>query len=285
MIRKENLILTFASGSDLFRSPTFWVFVNSAANSRNADLVILTNDIPPDVEQELDDLDVHVEKLGTESTKDVYMLFRDRHMAFWKYLNEHGHKYKHVLVTDCRDVVFQANPFCWIDEYKARLNDIKGDKSFFDHFVVLVSEGFKRSQSGFACIEHFEFQRDVPRPFLQDGPNRPVVNAGIILGTPRAVQSFHFLVWSVTLKTIGRCTDQATINYLLHYLEDDDMYSISHPQRDNLCLTGEGIKEGSVEPVLTDEGLTNPQGKLYYLVHQWDRIDHLREHILAHYGT
>lgn len=281
MLRKENLVLTFASGDSLFDSNTFWVYVKSfKKHVPNADLVLLTHDMDEVVRERLDNLEVEVVDVPA---KDMHFLYRDRHLSFYNYLNDHGHKYNYVLVTDCRDVVFQANPFDWIGEWRSRHDNISGHKGFLNHFVVMTAEGFKMATSGFACIEHFEFQRDVPMPYLKDDKNRWVVNGGTFMGTPRAMQDWHFLVWMTTMKTIGRCTDQATVNWLMYYLEHDDTYQVSFPQHDNLCLTGEGVKEGAVEPILKDGVVLNPKEKPYYMIHQWDRLNVLKEEILARY--
>jgi hypothetical protein len=188
-------------------------------------------------------------------------------------------------MSDSRDVLFQSSPFTWADQWKTRFDNIKGNKDFLNHFVILVSEGFKSSRGGFSRIEHFEFERDVKTSFLKKDTNRWVVNGGTILGTPKALQDFHFLVWIVTMKSIGRITDQATINWLLYYLDEDATYSISHPQHDNLCMTGEGVKEGGFEPILAEGKVYNPQRELYCVLHQWDRLDVLEEAILAQYGA
>lgn len=281
MFRKENLVLTYASGDSIFKNDCFWVYVNSLKNIENADAVILTHDMPDEARDKLISKGIEIVDV---SAKDIHFLYRDRHLSFYNYLNNHGHKYKYVLVTDSRDVVFQANPFEWIALWKERYKNIKGNLDFLNHFVVMISEGFKMSRSGFACIEHFEFQRDVPMPYMKEDKDRWVVNGGTFLGTPRALQDFHFLVWITTMKTIGRCTDQATINWLMYYLDNDEAYQVSFPQHDNLCLTGEGVKEGAVEPILKDGKLFNPKEKLYYMIHQWDRLEGLKEEILALYA-
>jgi hypothetical protein len=284
MIRKENLILTYASGQEMLNSPEFWVFIKSfERNVPDADLVVLTHDMPEDVEAKI--LHNCRSQVRRIPAADMHYLYRDRHLSFWNYLNEHGHKYGLVLSTDSRDVVFQANPFDWVVEWRARHDTIHGDKGFLDHFVVLMSEGFKMAQSGFALVDHFEFQRDVPRPYLREDRDRWVVNGGVFLGTPRAMQDWHFLIWVTTMKTIGRCTDQATVNWLMHYLENDDTYQISFPQHDHLCLTGEGVKEGVVEPLLKDGFLLNSKNQVYKMVHQWDRLDLLKEQVLAQYSS
>lgn len=282
MIRKQNLLMTFASGESLFKDPNFWVFISSLSNIPDTDFVILSDLIPDKVVDFLLLLDIEVVHVDQ---KDVHYIYRDRHLCFWNYLNKHGYKYKHVLVTDCRDVVFQSNPFDWIPEWKSRYDKIKGNHSFLDHFVIMTAEGHLTSQSGFSCIEKFEFERDVPRPFLKEDNSKHVINGGVFLGTPKALQDWHFLIWMTQMKTLGKCTDQATVNWIMRYLEDDETYSVSYPNHDTLCLTGEGVKEGAVQPVLDGKILCNPQGKPYRILHQWDRLDGLRETVLAQYGN
>jgi len=264
---KRNLALAYASGEPLFRGDGFATFLETFRGNVDADLAVVTHDIPDDVRDDLEADGVRV-----VPSADVHFLYRDRHLSFYRFLNDHGHRYGHVLVADSRDVLFQADPFDWVAEWKSRYGSITGDHRFLDHFVVLTAEGFKMADSGFACVEHFEFQRDVPMPYMCEDKDRWVINAGVFLGTPRALQDWHFLVWTTTMKTIGRCTDQATVNWLMRHLEDDDAYQVSFPSHDNLCLTGEGVKEGAVRPEVRNGRLYNELGKPYYLVHQWDRL-------------
>jgi len=88
-----------------------------------------------------------------------------------------------------------------------------------------------------------------------------------------------------SLKSSDRCTDQAAVNWLMYYLDDDDAYQVSFPQHDNLCLTGEGVKEGAVKPKFEKGRAFNQSGKLYYIIHQWDRIDAIKEEILAQWPS
>ncbi len=280
-VRRRNLILTMATGDKFLEDKTFWVFVKSLVHVDNADVVVMTYEMNTETRAKLLAHGLYVVDVPP---KDAHALLRDRHLAFWHYLSQFGDHYEHVLATDCRDVVFQGNPFDWVPQWKGLFDHIKGEKQFLDHFVVLVAEGHKMSASGFALTEHFEFERDVPFPYMKSDRNRHVVNGGTFMGTSRAMKDWHFLVWITALKTLGRCTDQATINWLLYYLEHDASYQVSFPQTDNLCLTGEGVKEGAVSPVLDKGKLLNPDGKMYYMVHQWDRLDGLREDILAQYG-
>ena len=282
MLREPNLVLTYAAGEQFLELDSFWVFAQTLSKLENTDKVILTHEMSHLVRDRLSDLGFCVENVTLKSAN----ILRDRHLHFWEYLNDHGHKYKYVSICDSKDVLFQRNPFDWLDEeWKPRFDSIKGNKSFLNNFVVLTSEGFRQSQSGFARIENFEFQRDVPPQFITDDSDRWVINGGFSIGTPQALQCHEFLIWSVAMKTLGRCTDQATLNYLMNYLDEDATYSISQPFQDTLCLHGEGVKEGFVkEPIVQDgEFRSSYLNEPYCVIHQWDRLSgHLKECALAH---
>lgn len=268
---KPNLILSFGSG-DAVKTETFSAFIKSTLNVGNTDIVILTHDMNEETRVFLDDQSVKVVDIPIES---IDYIFSDRHLQFWKYLNEHGDKYEYVLISDCRDVLIQRDPFLWVWDHR--------ELSDKNEFVVFTAEGFIRSASGFACIEHFEFQRDVPPNHRQEDGSQLVCNAGITLGTPKAVQNYEFLMFMTTIKTIGGCTDQAALNYMLHFLKDDKTYYVSNPHDDSLCLTGEGVRSGHVKPVLLDGELYNSNGEAYCLVHQWDRLTEMRDAMMALY--
>ena len=279
---KENLILTFASGNRFFEGEGFWYFLKSLQNVLSADLVVLTIEMPDLVEGLLTELGIRVVRAPASKVED---LLRDRHLLYWEYLNDWGHLYKYVFTTDSRDVIFQSNPFLWIEEWKGRFANIHGNKQFLNHFVILTSEGFRIMQSGFACIEHFEFQRDVPPKFMSDDKTRWVVNGGIQLGTPRAMQDLHFLRWMVSLKTLGNCTDQAGLNWIFRYLGEDDAYSVSFPQTDYLCFTGQSYFDGGPQAKIIDGKICDQKDRPYHIVHQWDRVEDLKESVLSQFKS
>ena len=282
MFRNENLVLTYAAGEDFLQLDSFWVFINTASTLPDTDVVIITHEMSDLVRNRLVNFNVELVDVDLLTSN----ILQDRHLHFWKYLNDHGHKYRYISICDSKDILFQSSPFDWIENsWKPRFNNINGNKTFLNNFVILTSEGFHQSQSGFATIEHFEFQRDIPPQCFIEASERDILNGGFSLGTPQAIQNHEFLMWSVTMKTLGRCTDQATLNYLMVYLEEDATYSVSKPFNDTLCLHGEGVKEGFVEePIILNEKLHNPYlKKPYCVVHQWDRLkNQFKECALLH---
>jgi len=275
MLRRNHLTLTFVT-DEIFQKDEshqqFVIYLNSIRrNIPDCDHVFLTHNLSEHQEDILlydDNIDV------VRVQHPIEHLFRDRHLAYRNYLLDHGHKYKYVLISDCRDVLVQKSPFEWIDKWKSRFDKIKGNHDFLNNFVIVTSEGFKMSRSGFATIENFKFERDISPSFRLDTKKRWVVNGGVSLGTPEALKNFHFLVWSLMSKNTQDYTDQAAINWLFQFLKDDESYSISFPQHDTLCLTGEGVKENILQPAYDSGFIKNPSlDEPYCLVHQWDRIE------------
>ena len=267
----KGLVITYGSGAEFLQQDTFWVYVESLRNVPDADYVMVTHDMPNDVREELRKYNIQVWDF---KQPEVYHIVRDRHLAFWQYLMQHGSCYDYVVATDCKDVMFQRDPFEWMRNHVV---------AYTGEFVVLISEGFKMPKSGFACVEHFEFERDVPLQFLKKDSDRWVLNGGTIMGTTSMMQNLHFLLWSVTMKSIGRVSDQATLNWLYYYLEADTRYCVVQPHNEGLCLTGEGVKEQGVQPLLEGGVLHNPLKEPYCILHQWERLDVLREDIFSQY--
>jgi hypothetical protein len=100
MLRRDFLLLTLGKGP-IFKDPYFWAYIKSTKQVP-ADCVVLSDDITENDELRLEDEEVYVSRC-----EPIKHLFRDRHLAYWKYLNEHGHKYRYILISDCRDVIFQ----------------------------------------------------------------------------------------------------------------------------------------------------------------------------------
>lgn len=283
MLRRNYLTLTFITNEifeDKNKREQFNVYYNSSIkNIPDCDHVYLTNNLKDEWKNcllEDDSVDV------VEFKHPIKHLFCDRHFAYWEYLIDHGHKYKEILISDCRDILFQKNPFEWVNEWKSRFEKIKGNHKFLNDFVIVTSEGFKMSRNGFSTIENFKFEQDISPNFRAKTKEQFVINGGVSLGTPLALKNYHFLIWSLMSKNTQDYTDQAAINWAFTFLKEDETYSISFPQQDTLCLTGEGVKEGVVSPSFQDGLIKNSLlDQSYFMVHQWDRMDqsYLKESI------
>ena len=255
-----NGVLTWASGEEFCHSGGFKAFLKSLRNIDYSDVevVFFTHDMPKDVEEHLRSKKYKVQKINPH---EVTYPIGDRHLHYWEYLADHH--YDLVLHTDCRDVVFQSDPFFKLEELY--------DKPV----VVLMDEGMPPSASGFHMIEQHRFQENIPK---KDPREHPILNGGVILGTQYEIRSLFLALWTFHIRISPNVTDQAALNYLYHILSKDKCYKVSNPKKEDLCLTGEGLKDHFVQTDFQD-GLFYHKTTCepYAIVHQWDRSRFAKE--------
>lgn len=263
----RNLIITWASGEDFCKSEGFRVYLKSLKNIdlSNVDVVFVTHDMPEETRAILKTLEFNVYDVDPN---EVGYPIGDRHLHFWRYLAANPDKYNQVLHTDCRDVVFQRDPFKLV--------------RYSESFVLLTNEGMPPSSNGFHCIEQFKFQQDIP-PLFRKEVRDHVLNGGIAMGTAADLKSHFFLIWALSIKMSPDVTDQAALNYLFNFLDHDQTYKVAHPALDSFCLTGEAVKDSFIESDFRDGVFYHRKlNEPYVLVHQWDRTKY-QENVLAHY--
>jgi hypothetical protein len=234
-------VLTWCSnvkGKELFYNN----FFNTLRNYYSGDIVVVTNE---------NNLSLKVDNKFITSVK-INNILCDRHFVFWDFLK--NRKYDNVLIADSRDIIFQDNPF-----------------NYLNHKMMLTEEGFLHQDSAFNCEEQFFVKKTVGL-FDSDFLNQPVVNGGVIIGESSCVKDFCFLIWSNCLRYPG-VTDQAVINHLISYLKTDKDYHISSPHLENFCLTGETVKRNYVKYKNIDGFACNNLNQKYCIFHQYDRVE------------
>lgn len=215
-------------------------FFNTLRNYYSEDIVVLTNE---------DDLPLENKFVTNVKINNI---LSDRHFAFWDFLKNRN--YENVLIADSRDIIFQNNPFYYLN-----------------HKMMLTEEGFLHKDSAFNCEEQF-FVKTTVGLINSDFLNQPVINGGVLIGELEYVKNFCFLVWSNCLRYPG-VTDQAVINHLMSYLKTDKNYHISSPHLENFCLTGETVKRNFVKYKNIDGFACNNLNQKYCIFHQYDRVE------------
>lgn len=262
----SQLVLTWVSNCNQNNFPEYKVFFKSLrATGYSDEIVILTNSLDPEYREEFKKFDCVIQDVDPQI--QVYYILRDRHLAFWNFLNTNKHLYKKIIIADARDIVFQKNPF-----------DVQIVQN-----ITLASEGFLHRDSAFNCVDQLHAQR-VVRDFDHKYADWPVINGGFIYGTNEAIKNFCFLIWSNSVKTAAGVTDQAVINYLYNaYLRHDDDYYVADPHKSSLILTGEAVKENLIQVYQKYHQICMNNDEIYYVFHQWDRTIFAKE-ILQKYS-
>jgi hypothetical protein len=102
------------------------------------------------------------------------------------------------------------------------------------------------------------------------------------MGTTHEVADLCLMIWLNTLRTKNKFTDQASFNYLYHFLEKDPAYEVLTPQDTAFCATGQGINQGWFQADWRDGMLYHKTlGAPYAAFHQWDRTQYKRDILQA----
>jgi hypothetical protein len=264
-MRNKKVMLTWASGDKFCSSAGFRLYIKTAKNLSGYDRFVFTHDMSELTEQWIKSEGFHVIRC-----KDVHFVMRDRHLHYYQWFRRMGYQATHAIATDSRDVIFQEDPLVYLR----------------DDLAYVVCEGFKHAASGFNTIEQFEFQQNVAE-FKIDMGDKPVLNGGTMFGNAKHLADLFLNIWLLGVKTIGRCTDQASLNYLWQFIKEDPRYRMIDPYESGICLTGEGVKIrrelGMPLDVEFKGGIVRRKEVPYSVVHQWDRLEFANE-LLNHHG-
>ena len=167
------------------------------------------------------------------------------------------------ITADIRDVIFQSNPFVWMEE------NLEKDYIFSDEGVAHVgTEGGKwnmaQAEAGFPDLA----------PSLK---KKNVHNVGV-MGGNKKLGKICYRVWDMcsgrhaplTRKLEEFIIDQAAFNVLTHLTEEK---AFGHPStaKEDWVLTLATSPEAVKEIYLIENTLCNPDQKPYAIVHQADR--------------
>lgn len=208
----------------------------------------------------------------SESAKErlahiVFHLFYRRHLLYLEFLRKHGRDYTKVFLTDCRDVLFQADPFGW--------NQTPG------LHVFLEQEANKLG----VCTHHIRWITSQFGPeMLERWTEMTVSCAGTVFGdVPGMV---HYLAQMVSrtmhVKSLRAADgDQGVHNYLV--LEGAFPMVTVHKNRRGPVMTLGPVQMSSLR-FNQDGYVIDEAGAVVPVLHQYDRIPELRELLLGQIG-
>ena len=218
-----------------------------------------------------------------------------RFFYMWNAIHSRKERYRYIITTDTRDVVFQKNPSEWIE------NNI-GQKR-----LIASSEGMRYKNEPWGNQNLL----DAFGPFFHNAlKDELIYNVGTVAGTHDYVESLMLMIFQLSVNRPIPIVDQATFNFIINtypYIDDtlftknDDGWSIQ------LGTTIKSVESGSgdlgkifgentskliqyqmlyedTHPVIEDNIIKNKEGIIFTIVHQYDRIPEIKEKIMELYG-
>lgn len=220
----------------------------------------------------------------------------ERFFCLWDYLHKTKEQYRYVVTTDTRDVVFQSNPFEWIDKLDTTYE------------LIASSEGLKYKNEPWGDSNLFQtFGPYIHKTMRED----LIYNVGVIGGNYSAVRDLMLMIFQLSINRPIPIVDQAVYNFIIkqHPSAITTLFTNNtHGWAIQLGTTLEAIKAGSgdigqaclkdpckltqyqinyedEQPTITEDGIVkNSSGQQYAVVHQYDRIPELKNKIQKLYG-
>lgn len=197
-------------------------------------------------------------------------VFSDRFYRYWKLLREVDPSC-YSIVTDCRDVVFQRNPASWLDRHLLNTN----------LEIVVSAENMMYKDEEWNktnMINNFpEFSESVMEKII--------LNAGVIAGKNSALADLFSSIYLTALA--GRkqrspkltSTDQSAYNLIMQssiWKERALFSDIKGNWAAQMGTIAAYPSEINFPPSIVKNSLVNIYGEEYYIVHQYDRIQSIK---------
>lgn len=216
----------------------------------------------------------------------------ERFFYLWNFLESTKEEYNNVITTDTRDVIFQSNPSEWLDN------------NLITHFLVASSEGMRYKNEPWNntnLIETFG-------PFFHDKLKEGFIfNVGTIAGDFKLVKGLLSFIFHLSVNRAIPVVDQAVYNFILRqppYTDDTLFTNNGDGWAIQLGTTLGAVKSGKGDlgmmfqtnadkyqeiyednqPVVENGIVKTNDGKPYVIVHQYDRVNGLREEIERMYS-
>lgn len=216
----------------------------------------------------------------------------ERFFYIWNYLETTETKYNNVITTDTRDVVFQSNPSNWLDE------------NVHSSLLVASSEGMRYKNEPWGNKNLHE----ALGPFFHNKlKNNLIYNVGVLAGEFEYVKGLMIMLFQISINRPIPVVDQAMFNFLINtspykddtlFTNNNDGWAIQLGTTLPAVQSGKGdlgmIFKQSPEkylgiyednlPLIEDGVVTTIAHVPYCVVHQYDRVDGLKEKVEEIYG-
>jgi len=205
----------------------------------------------------------------------------ERFIHIYNFLQTHSEKYRYVITTDVRDVIFQKNPSEWIE------NNIQDKKMIAVSESILIKYEHWNSENIMKAFGPY---------FYQDIQDKEVYNVGTLAGDSDYIKDLCGMLYQLSANRPDWVADQAAYNVLLNwhpYKNETLFVGLSDAWTCNLHITNKPGEKDHFAPFILEQkpifedGLVK-DGKTkqpFYIVHQYDRDPELMSFYKKKYGV
>jgi hypothetical protein len=209
----------------------------------------------------------------------------ERFFYLWNFLETTKEEYNNVITTDVRDAVFQKNPSDWFaDRF---------------HFLYASSEGMRYKNEPWGNKNLL----DTFGPYFHNILKENLIyNVGVLAGEFNTIKGLLSFIFHLSVNRPIQIVDQAVFNFIISsapfkfdtdFMTNEDGWAIQLGTTLGAVQSGKGdlgqifmndpttykTLYEDVQPLIEDGVVKTPAGEPYFIVHQYDRVDGLKEQI------
>lgn len=209
-----------------------------------------------------------------------FVIVVTRFIHLWNYLNNLPNlsDYRYVITTDMKDVIFQSNPSIWLEKH---LNDKK---------ICASSESLQYQNEAWGADN---FQGSFPELWnlIKD---KTIWNCGVQAGSIETMKDLWLQIYLTCSAGKRLNPDQAAYNLLLNLEPWKSITRFTASEEGWAAQLGTTMDQTKIEnfkpflleatPKISDGCVTTSTGEIYPIVHQWDRIEGLKDIIISKFN-
>jgi len=284
---KKDLIIGCYTGYD-WNKIKFWV--NSIEKSGfTGDKAMIVYNSDYDTVQKLIDRNFIIYAFNKDDVfSRVYYDRMKNHVVVQRFIDLYNaysamnmNQYRFVITTDVKDVIFQQNPSEWLDNYCGIYN---GDIFASSESIHYKNEPWGNDNLWNSFLEAYDVMKD-----------NIIYNCGIQAGIPNVMKDLWLNIYLLSKNNQIHNSDQAAYNLLLNSEPYKNITSFINGEDSWAAQLGTTMDPQKIndyrphlldkEPIISNGLVCTANGEPYYIVHQYDRIPHLKEEIEKKYAN
>ena len=216
--------------------------------------------------------------VGNLTHQSPFMVHVERFLHIYNYLKDN--KFRYVITTDVKDVIFQKDPFIQLDDMLSKTDK---DLVFSSESILYKDEPWGDNN----LMETFG-------PYIHDiFKENEIYNVGVLAGRGYAMRDLALNIFLACVGKPIKICDQSTFNVMISmnpYLKT----SLYKKSEDGwACQLGTTVDPSKIDqfkpllleqsPIMQDDKVVTSAGKEFSIVHQYDRVPEWRKIIEAKY--
>lgn len=206
-----------------------------------------------------------------------------RFFSIYEYLRKTYQDYEYVITTDVKDVIFQKDPFKYLDYHNIGVRDMKQ--------IVAGSECLLYKHEAWGNENLLQTYGPYVHDLFYD---EPIFNVGVLGGSAEYIKDLVFNIFTNAVNRPIPIVDQAVFNVLINTQPYKNVVHRATMKSGWACQAGtvadpskiEGFRPNllEAEPVFEGGKVYTAEGQEFYIVHQYDRVPEWKKFIAVKYG-